>query len=155
MQETYSSALAAQVEAFLTSQHWNFDFQAERGLFRLEMRLSNKMNTCRMIILVGGDYITAYAVSPISADAQTKAAACDFISRANYGLRLGNFELDHRDGELRFKNTIFCGEDLPSLAVVERNVTITFQMWQRYGDGLLAVIFSGANPAQEIAKIED
>ncbi|MDR2753663.1 MAG: YbjN domain-containing protein [Oscillospiraceae bacterium] len=151
----YSEKLARQVESYLKSQEWKYDFDTEDGVFRFGMNLENKMHSCKMNIVVGSAIITSYAVSHIGADADSMAQAANYLTRANYGLKLGNFELDVRDGEVRYKSALFCGDDVPALKVVERVVDVSFQMMQAYGDGLLSVIFSGADPAQEIAKIED
>ena len=150
----YSKQLADCVDEYLASQEWRYEFDGEEGIFRFGMSLDNRMHSCRMAIKVGEDVFTSYAIAPVGADADSMLAVNSFITRANYGLKLGNFELDHRDGELRYKSSHFCGRELPSLEVVERVVDVSFQMWQTYGDGLLNVIFAGAEPAQEIARIE-
>ena len=155
MAKEYSEKLARQVDAYLKSQDWKFEFDQEDGIFRFGMNLECRMRSCRLIIVIGQNLFTAYAISPISADNDSMLAAMNYLTRANYGLRLGNFEMDQRDGEIRYKSCIFCGDDVPSLPIVERTVDVSFQMMQNYGDGLLNVIFAGADPAQEIAKIED
>lgn len=151
----YSKPLAQQVEAYLNSQNWKYDFNEEEGIFRFGMNLDCRMHSCRLVIVMAEELFTAYAISPISADADCMLAAINYLTRANFGLKLGNFELDQRDGEIRYKSCIYCGDDVPSLKIVERVVDVAFQMMQTYGDGLLNVIFAGADPAQEIAKIED
>lgn len=151
----YNKDLANRIDEYLKSQNWRFKFDEDDGVFRFGMNLDNKMRTCNMVIQVGENHFTSYGCSPVGADADTMAAVNGFITRANYGLRHGNFELDLRDGELRYKNSLFCGNNIPAIEVVEQAVDISFLMWKRYGNGLLNVIFAAADPAQEIAKIED
>jgi hypothetical protein len=150
--------LVQQVDAYFRSQHWKYEYDEEKYVFRLEMNLGNKLKSCRMLIMVGEDHISGYGVSPIAANHEDKeemALVNEFLARANYGMRQGNFELDYRDGEIRFKSPLFCGIQVPSIDVVERVVDMCFLMFKRYGNGLLAVLFAKAVPAQEIAKIED
>ncbi|MDR0531049.1 MAG: YbjN domain-containing protein [Oscillospiraceae bacterium] len=151
----YIKALAEQVDAYLKSQNWNYDYNEEDHMFRFGMSLENRMNSCRMVILVGEDLFTSYAVCPLSADAESMPRICDYLTRANYGLKIGNFELDQRDGEIRYKSSLFCGGDIPALNVVERVVDMPFRMMEHYGGGLLNVLFGNADPASEIAKIDD
>lgn len=151
----YSIALAKRVDEYLKSQNWNYEFSEEDGLFRFGISLENKMNNCRMVILIGGELFTSYAIAPVSADAETMAQAANYLTRANYGLKIGNFELDYRDGEIRYKATLFCGGSIPSLDAVERVADMPFRMMEHYGGGLLNVLFGNADPASEIAKIDD
>jgi len=151
----YSKALANRVEEYLKSQNWKYEFSEEEGLFRFGMSLENKMNNCRMVILVGDELFTSYAIAPVSADADTMAQMSNYLTRANYGLKIGNFELDYHDGEIRYKATLFCGETVPALDAVERVADMPFRMMERYGGGLLNVLFANADPASEIAKIDD
>jgi hypothetical protein len=154
----YAPKLAQAVDGYLHSQNWKYDFDKENGIFKFGMNLGNKMKSCDVRILIGDDSVSIYTISPIAADPQDREGlelVNEYITRANYNLRIGNFELDHRDGELRYKSTMFCGDMIPTLAVLEHIVDIGFLMWKRYGDGLLAVLFGNAVPAQEIGRIED
>ena len=151
----YSKALANQVNEYLKSQNWKYEFSEEEGVFRFGMSLENKMNNCRMVILIGDELFTSYAISPVSADAETAAQMSNYLTRANYGLKIGNFELDFRDGEIRYKATLFCGGTVPALDIVERVADMPFRMMEHYGGGLLNVLFGNADPASEIAKVDD
>jgi len=151
----YNKALAQRMDEYLKSQNWNYDFNEEDGLFRFGMSLENKMNNCRMVVMIGEDLFTSYAISPVSADTDTMAQVANYLTRANYGLKIGNFELDYRDGEIRYKATLFCADTIPSLEIVERVTDMPFRMMEHYGGGLLNVLFGNADPASEIAKIDD
>ena len=41
----------------------------------------------------------------------SRVAAAEFEPRANFGLDIGNLELDMTDGEVRYKSSLCCGED--------------------------------------------
>ena len=54
-----------------------------------------------------------YAVAPIKTPDEVRPAVSEYVTRANYGLRIGNFELDYGDGEVRYKSSLnFEGQDL-------------------------------------------
>jgi hypothetical protein len=146
------------IEEYLKSQNWKYTYDAEKEVFRFGMAVGNKLKSVNVLIIAGDDFITAYGVLPLNADVRDKenlALVNEFLARANFGTRHGNFELDFRDGELRYKCSLFCGAIVPDVTLVERVVDLSFLMWKRYGNGLLAVLLAGAVPAQEIAKIED
>lgn len=78
----------------------------------------------------------------------------EFLTRANFGLRIGNFELDLQDGEIRFKTSIqFAGEVQVDL-MIEQCLLINIMTMERYLPGILQVIFTDISPDQAIAQIE-
>jgi hypothetical protein len=65
-----------------------------------------------------------YAVAATRAPEAARLRVAEFITRANYGLRIGNFELDFGDGEVRYKTSIdYSGTTL--LPCLIRNVAYT------------------------------
>src|SRR5579859_1767025 len=53
-----------------------------------------------------GQALVAYAVCPVKAPRDRWTAVSEVISRANYGLGCGNFEMNFEDGAIRYKNGI-------------------------------------------------
>jgi hypothetical protein len=75
-----------------------------------------------------------------------------FLTRANYGILLGNFELDLDDGELRYKTSIDVrGAELTE-ALLDNLVVANVAMFDRYVPGIEAVV-RGADPADAVAAI--
>ena len=155
MARTYSERLKNQIESYLRSQKWRYDFNADNGVFSFSMNIGTRMQSVSVRIFVRENGFTAFGYPPVKADPTTINAVNEYITRANYGLVQGSFELDYNDGEVRFKSHAHCGNDIPSIETVEFIVDMSFFMWKRYGDGLLAVIYGNANPKDEIQKAED
>lgn len=83
------------------------------------------------------------------------AAVSEFITRANYGLRNGNFELDYADGEVRYKVYITSEfGDIPE-NIVRDSIYTGIYMIERYGRALLRLILIGGDPAAYIQSIEN
>ena len=78
----------------------------------------------------------------------------EFMTRANYGMIVGNFELNYEDGEVRYKTSIDIGDSDLSLMLVKQIVYPNVATMDLYLPGLMAVIYSDASPADAIAKIE-
>jgi hypothetical protein len=95
-----------------------------------------------------------YAVVPVKASPDVRPAVVEFITRANYGLRIGNFELDYSDGEIRFKTSLdFEGVELdPHL--VQTMVHAVFVTVNHYLSGLMRVMYGGLTPAEAIIEVE-
>jgi len=81
------------------------------------------------------------------------AAMAEFLTRANYGLPLGNFELDMNDGEINFKNSIDVnGGDLTQ-EMVKTMVVFSIECVNRYLPGMRAVL-EGASAKQALEAID-
>jgi hypothetical protein len=62
--------------------------------------------------------ILLYSICPQRAPEQRRSEVADFLTRANYGLAAGNFELDFNDGEIRYKSVVHTqGDALDALAL--------------------------------------
>lgn len=98
-----------------------------------------------------------YTARPDDVPEERLGAVVAAITRANYGLVAGNFELDLTDGELRFKigaeleGTTFSDADLGAL--VERHGAILVATLQRYL-GPIEDVIDGADPAEAIGAAE-
>ena len=84
-----------------------------------------------------------------------RATVAEYLTRANYGLVIGNFEMDYNDGEVRFK-TYFDAQGFPiTPKAVEVHVFANLATFDRYNAGMMSVAFGNATPAEAIALIEE
>ena len=96
-----------------------------------------------------------YSTMLESAKKKVRPQVMEFITRANYALPIGNWELDLDDGEICFKTAI----DLEKVELtsqmchnlIDTNLTITGV----YFDALHAVLKGEASPVDAIASVED
>lgn len=83
-----------------------------------------------------------------------RAAVADAIARANYGMRLGCFELDLDDGEIRYRTAVdLLGAPLEP-AMVMRLMGVAIHCTEQYHDALMRVAFGNADPEAAIAEAE-
>ena len=94
-----------------------------------------------------------YSVCPIKSPELKYGAVGEFISRANYGMIIGNFELNFNTGEIRYKTSIDIEEDL-SPALIKRLVYTNVTMIDEYLPGIRSVIDNDVSPEDAIAQIE-
>ncbi len=157
MNAGYSEEIVDVIKGFLVEDDWHFDFDEERGVFKFGVSIESKLKHLRYFIPVREDAYTVYAVSPIEADSDDDSVMkemADFICRANYGLRNGNFELDMTDGEVRYKCFVDCDGITPSEEIVKGSIIIPSVMFDRYAPGMLDIMFKGSKAEEAIAKCE-
>ena len=57
----------------------------------------------------------------------------------------GCFEMDHRDGEVRFRLAVDCEDSLPSREIVKNSIMRAASSCQKYGNAVVQVIMGVAN----------
>jgi len=95
-----------------------------------------------------------YSVLPPNATEEKRAVVAEFINRANYGLIVGNFEMDYRDGQVRYKTSIDIegGELTPKM--IENIVYANLMTMDDYFPGFMEVMYGAKEPAAVIEEIE-
>ena len=158
MRNNYSADIVNSIRGFLIDDDWKYTFDEEKGIFRFNLGFPRKVKKISFLIMVHEGSYTVYAVSPIGVeenDAKMMAEMAEFVCRANYGLRNGNFELDVEDGQIRYKSFVNCKGIIPSRAVVSNSVYVTAGMFKRYGKGIIDILFSGANAKDAVYMCEN
>ena len=154
MAKTFSKELANVVKNYLDMNDWHYTFEEEKGLYRCGVNLKGKLSECRLFIDIKEKLILNYAVIDMRADEEARPKVAEFLERANYGLNFGNFEMDWEDGEIRYKMTVDCENQTPGYDIIDRMVVMPALMFQRYGDGLLSVLFGFAEPKEAVERCE-
>ena len=80
-------------------------------------------------------------------------ALAEFLSRANYGLPLGNFEIDMNDGEINFKNSLDISDGQLTGKMVQTLIVFSLECLNRYLPGIREVV-NGAEPKTTIEIID-
>jgi hypothetical protein len=126
------------------------------GKYAYSMSYSGKNGDlrCYAIVRVDLEEFLFYAVAPVKVPEEVRMAVSEYLTRANYGLRIGNFELDFSDGEVRYKSSIdFEGQVLTS-DLIRNSIYPAVHTMDRYLPGLLRVSFGGATPHEAIEEVE-
>jgi hypothetical protein len=90
------------------------------------------------------DLVLLYSIAPQRVPEERRVDVSAFLTRANYGLADGNFELDFDDGEVRYKTVLHVdGEELDGL-LVKRAVRANGLALETYLPTIGAVISNAA-----------
>jgi hypothetical protein len=98
-----------------------------------------------------------YSLSPLTVPEPRRAAVADYLTRANWGLVVGNFELDLGDGEVRLKTSIdFEGGELTP-PLIRNLILANVRVMDLYLPGLAATVEGGGgdDAAALIERIEE
>jgi len=153
---TDKSALAAleTLREFLEEDGWYPQRLNDAHAFRLGFSGDHGQTTCYASVDLDLQLFLFYVVAPVHAPEPARDAVAEFVTRANYGLRIGNFELDYRDGEIRYKSTLDFEDNGLTFALIRNAIYPAVQTMDRYLPGLMKVIYGGQDPADAIFEIE-
>lgn len=149
----YSVKIAEAVRTFLDGDHWNYKFQEETGVFKFMLSLDSKLKQAGFLIQIGETGYVLRAVCMLGAKDCLPQMA-EFLHRANYGLKEGNFELNYQNGEVGYKYYVNCAETIPTQKQVERSIYLPAMMLEQYGNGIVAVSFQIMTPEEAIETCE-
>ncbi|MFI5166410.1 MAG: YbjN domain-containing protein [Thermoanaerobaculales bacterium] len=122
----------------------------------LEMAVAGDNGSFRLVCVVDPDRTIVRFLTFVEGKVPEarRREVMEFLTRANYGLLLGNFEFDLNDGEVRFK----CAMDVEGGEITHTQyqnlLYVAVSMADRYYPGLQRVVQGSADPAAAIAEVE-
>ena len=141
---------------FFERDEWPCERVEEGPLAMLRSRYQGSNGTfdCWFQVRRREEQFMFYCRAPVNVPEGRRQSVAEFMARANYGMVLGNFELDMDDGEMRFK----CSADVEGLEINDiflKNVVYTSVVtMNRYLPGLMKVAFSSMDPVDAVNEIE-
>lgn len=155
MSETSRSKLYSQIKQFFDDDNWRYQELSNRPGVSLRYSGAHGSFDCYAYARDEQEQFVFYAVCSMKAPPDRRRDVAEFLSRANYGMIIGNFEIDFDDGEVRYKSAIDVeGEDL-SFTLAKNVVYPAVLMMDKYFEGLMRVIYGAADPAAIIQEIEN
>ena len=141
--------------AFFEDDQWNFSGVDNLPVLSLSFTGRSGKWLCYAQAREDQEQMVFYSVCPIYAPKTRRTAVAEFITRANYGMIIGNFELDFADGEIRYKTSIDVEGSRLTAAMIKQLVYANVVIMDRYLPGLMRVIYGDASAADEIDNIEN
>ncbi len=136
------STLVDQVRQLLDAENLKFDEPNSKinannepvATFRMPVRGLNGEWICIVRVFPESERILVYSILSGNAPLERRERVAELFTRINYGLVLGNFEMDWDDGELRYKTSIDLEQITPTATVVRNLIFSNFFSTDRYFD---------------------
>ncbi len=140
---------------FLADDGWYPTRIEGKYLYKVGFTGDNGDMRCYAQVRVDQEQFIFYAIAPVKVPEAKMSAMAEFLTRANYGLFIGNFEMDFSDGEIRYKSSLdFEGAEL-SEPLIARAIYPAVNTMDDYLPGIMKVIASDETPEKIIAEIEE
>ncbi|MBT1173807.1 YbjN domain-containing protein [Bifidobacterium sp. MA2] len=155
---TAISPLARRVRQYFDDNdiHYFFDGKSRfRVMLPVECRMHHidlSINTCEEIFLL----LAHPSIKPDRTDEATIRKLVMMLTRANYKLRMGNFDIDPDDGDTFFRICVPYGDgDLPSERMLDALIATACSTWTDYGDDYLRLVLADFIDGDEDGATDD
>jgi len=139
---------------FLEEDGWHPQEVEGKQLYRTGFSGENAQTVCYAQIRVDLEQFVFYVLAPVKAPEALRPAVAEFLILANYGMRIGNFEMDFSDGKVRYKSSLDFEKTVLSAELIRNAIYPAVQTMDRYLPGLMGVLYGGKSPAEAVAAIE-
>jgi hypothetical protein len=131
-------------------QHLRLDGQ---NTLRLEITGEHGAWICYVRARDAERQLILYSTYPENVPPERRRAMAEFLTRANHGMVIGNFEMDFADGEIHYKTSIDVTGDRLTPALVDQLFRANVLTMDDYFPGIAAVM-AGASPEAAITQVE-
>jgi ribosomal protein S25 len=137
------------------SKKLQFTLSRERKRIRFNYSRPNVLYKCNLSICNDDDFFQVDIVLPVMAnDEKMRPTLLEFFTRANFGLVLGGFQIDLRDGEICYHIGYLIPESGLSDETITRLVSVAMNTSDRYFSGIMRTLFGGETPEDAVYLCE-
>lgn len=142
------------VHDFFEAENWSFTEIEEQQLLSVNFTGQNGQWVCYARVREEENQFVCYSDFSVKVPEDKRIAMAEFLTRINFGLIIGNFEMDFEDGELHYKTSIDVADDRLTQALVKQLVYTNIRTTDEYFPGIMAVISDNASPIEAVALVE-
>jgi hypothetical protein len=140
---------------FFKTDDWPYTQMEGKTVLRTGFNGANGQWTCYAQERMDQEQLVFYSVFPIKAPPDKLYTVAEFITRANYGMVIGNFEMDFGDGEIRYKTSLDIEGETLTDGLVHHIVYANVFTMDKYFPGFMKVIYSGQAPEEAVEEVEN
>lgn len=146
--------LLAQVKAWLEKDEWNPTQDKKEPVLYTGFEGDNGTYEVHALVNEEGRQVLILSFIADKVPAKKRRDAAEYLMRANYGLMLGNFEMDYNDGEIRFRTSIDVEGGTLADKQIDTLVYSNVMTMDKYVPGLKKVLDGKATPEKAIKEVE-
>jgi hypothetical protein len=151
---TGSARILAEVQRFFEEDDWKPRQLEGQPILTMGFKGDNGSWRCYARVHEEQDRFMFYSLMESHVPDDKRVAVAEYLTRANYGLYIGNFEMDFSDGEVRFKTSIDVEGGELTQVMIKNLVYVNVMMMDKYLPGVMSVIYAATPPQDAIEEIE-
>ena len=149
-----NGTILSALKLFFTEDDWTYSQLSESPILQMGFSGANGSWRCYAQAREEKEQFVYYSVMESRVPETKRLEIAEFLTRANFGLIVGNFEMDFSDGEVRYKTSLDIEGGTLSNTMIKNLVYTNVLMMDRYLPGIMAVIYGDVAPEDAIRNIE-
>ncbi len=152
MAEATTQLYDAMLDFFKTNQ-WPYLVLDDSPILTMNFEGQSARWTCYAQAREEQQQFVFYSLCPVNIPEDKRADVLEFLTRTNYGLVIGNFEMDLDEGEVRYKTSFDC-ENVPLAPALFKNAIYpNLAMMDQYLPAIFALVYAEEIPAEDFEII--
>lgn len=149
----------AAIGRWLEANEWTYQEYPDKGYYA--MHFSGQHGSWRVIVDLSAsetlERVVIYSIYPIFVPELKRQEVSELLTRANYGMTIGGFEMDFEDGVVRMKTASEIDKGVFSDEVFGQLFAVNLSVAGRYLSAIYGVAFGNLAPnvAVQIAEKPD
>jgi len=140
---------------FFKQNNWTFSQHETEPILRTTYQGESAELSCVVRTRENPSQFIFYSLCPVNIPEKKRFVIAEFLTRVNYDLTVGNFEMDFQDGEVRYKTFGINVESHPlSSQLIAQLIFVNLMTMDRYLPGLMSVIYANIPVQEAIRQIE-
>jgi hypothetical protein len=135
---------------FFTAENWPFVTVQDEQILQMAVGGQNEKLTCYAQVIEEQSLLIFYSNCPIEAPESKRKALAEFLTLVNYNLIIGNFQLDLKSGQIRYKTSLDVSDSTLSTTQIKNLVYTNITMMDEYLPEILSVINNSSPPLDSI-----
>lgn len=154
MSTEYNPTFQAVID-YLESKDFSYTPYPEENRISLTMSGKNANYRFAARITHDGEYLQITSYYPFFVrEEKLRPSSAELLTRANYNMPIGKFEMDMKDGEIRFHVTHILEGSVPPAQVIERIFMTSYFTIDRYFPALMQHLHAGYTPEDAVFHAE-
>lgn len=145
--------LVETITQYLDKIKWKYSIEYNRQI-KFGVKLDKIKLECLFDVQEENNIILFYSVFPIMVEYNLRSTVAEYLTRANFGLKIGNMEMDFKDGEVRYKTYANTDFNCFNEAIVRHILHANIQTFDRYIQGIVKILFSEYSAEEAIHLVE-
>jgi hypothetical protein len=145
--------LLESVVEYFETDGWPFEQIEDMPILKTGFSGDNGSWVCLARTIESQQQMVFYSVCPTNIPEANRDEVTRYLSRVNYDMIIGNFEIDLDDGEVRYKTSIDVEGTPLTHALLEPLVYQNVNTMDQYLPGIVAIVEDGLTAEQALSKL--
>ena len=141
------------LKKYLVENNWDMQVVGDPLAFAMRFRGQSGQWSCVAQAVEDQGKIVFFSISPEDVPHAKRIAMAEFLTSANYGLLVGNFEMNFSTGDLRFRTSLDASSGTVDDALLYRLVHTNLAMMDTYLPGIQKILRTDVSPQAVLAQI--